>query len=437
MVRTAKLGLPSGQHRGVPVETLRSRILGEIGRVGRITFARYMELVLYEPRIGFYSAHRKRGPGTDFATAPEISPLFGCLVAAHALQVWIRASSPPNLRIVELGGGPKNLARQIGWFFGFVSAGASGRPPITTPLLAAIRTALGVDMLPGLPRVSYLIVDPSIDEEDHSPESWVPSQEGIPLAEEMSVVASSDLQSIPPPGQKYRCCTLVVANEVFDNVPSRVVIRDRGSVSELCVTVENGRLSFEAVPEESLEDLEPTTGWRSISSIPDELCARISEHSLRRFSPDAEIGMTSSSQFHLALEAASIVDKGGVLIFDLLENPAGSPIVTYSSHRQGFDPFEDPGNQDIMVPVQWGQIRAALEQSDFALIRLEHQADWLLSCGLEAVIRCLARAYSDSASKTKGAITTEVEARSLIVSAKALCDPVAFGGFGVLGSSKL
>ena len=48
---------------------------------GAISFARYMELVLYAPGLGYYSAgKRKFGAAGDFITAPEISPLFSrCL----------------------------------------------------------------------------------------------------------------------------------------------------------------------------------------------------------------------------------------------------------------------------------------------------------------------------------------------------------------------
>jgi len=45
---------------------------------GRLPFARFMERALYAPGLGYYMAGaRKLGPGGDFVTAPELSPLFG------------------------------------------------------------------------------------------------------------------------------------------------------------------------------------------------------------------------------------------------------------------------------------------------------------------------------------------------------------------------
>ncbi len=55
-----------------------SLIRDEIARAGgRIPFDRYMELALYAPGLGYYTAGaRKFGEAGDFVTAPEISPLF-------------------------------------------------------------------------------------------------------------------------------------------------------------------------------------------------------------------------------------------------------------------------------------------------------------------------------------------------------------------------
>ena len=52
---------------------------------GAIPFSRYMELCLYAPGLGYYSAGRQKfGPGGDFVTAPEVSlavwPLPGALM---------------------------------------------------------------------------------------------------------------------------------------------------------------------------------------------------------------------------------------------------------------------------------------------------------------------------------------------------------------------
>ena len=79
------------------------RIVGEIAAAGGwISFARYMQLALHEPGIGYYaSGARKFGPQGDFVTAPELGSLFGRTLARELR---------PFDRILELGAGSGALA---------------------------------------------------------------------------------------------------------------------------------------------------------------------------------------------------------------------------------------------------------------------------------------------------------------------------------------
>jgi len=82
----SELHVPSPQALEVSTELARL-IRSEIEQAGgAIPFSRYMELCLYAPGLGYYSAgHQKFGPGGDFITAPELSPLFGrCLARSCA-----------------------------------------------------------------------------------------------------------------------------------------------------------------------------------------------------------------------------------------------------------------------------------------------------------------------------------------------------------------
>jgi SAM-dependent MidA family methyltransferase len=81
----------------------RARIEAEIAAAGGwISFARYMQLALHEPGVGYYaSGARKFGAGGDFVTAPELGPLFGRTLARE-----LRAFD----RILEIGAGSGALA---------------------------------------------------------------------------------------------------------------------------------------------------------------------------------------------------------------------------------------------------------------------------------------------------------------------------------------
>ena len=89
-------------------ESLVSMIREEIEAAGgAIPFSRFMELCLYTPGLGYYSAgQRKFGAGGDFVTAPEVSPLFGRCIAYSCAAVLATSGGS----ILEFGAGSGRLA---------------------------------------------------------------------------------------------------------------------------------------------------------------------------------------------------------------------------------------------------------------------------------------------------------------------------------------
>lgn len=87
---------------------LLEKVIAEAG--GWIDFAQFMQLALYAPQLGYYSAgSQKFGAGGDFVTAPEISPLFAQTLAQQVAQIM--RISPGS--ILELGAGTGKLAADI------------------------------------------------------------------------------------------------------------------------------------------------------------------------------------------------------------------------------------------------------------------------------------------------------------------------------------
>lgn len=89
---------------------LLDRLGGELAAHGNwISFARYMELVLHEPGLGYYAAGaRKFGAGGDFVTAPELSPLYGRTLARQVAPLL-----QPGDAVLEFGAGSGALAGQL------------------------------------------------------------------------------------------------------------------------------------------------------------------------------------------------------------------------------------------------------------------------------------------------------------------------------------
>ena len=94
------------------VERMRERIAAEIDAAGGwIGFDRYMELALYAPGLGYYSAGaHKLGPGGDFTTAPEVSRLFGGCVARQCAEIL---GALGGGSILEIGAGSGRLAADV------------------------------------------------------------------------------------------------------------------------------------------------------------------------------------------------------------------------------------------------------------------------------------------------------------------------------------
>lgn len=91
-------------------EELQSQIVAEIKQAGKISFARYMELALYAPRLGYYrNGFKKFGKEGDFVTAPEISSLFSYSVANQCAQVLKEIGGD----ILEFGAGSGVMAADI------------------------------------------------------------------------------------------------------------------------------------------------------------------------------------------------------------------------------------------------------------------------------------------------------------------------------------
>ncbi|MEO5628153.1 MAG: class I SAM-dependent methyltransferase, partial [Thermomonas sp.] len=101
---------------------------------GSLPFWKFMELALYAPGLGYYSAGAtKFGPAGDFITAPELSPLFAACVADALTPVLQQLG--PDAEFVEIGGGSGAFAE------------------------TALAKLLANDALP----VRYAILEPSAD----------------------------------------------------------------------------------------------------------------------------------------------------------------------------------------------------------------------------------------------------------------------------------
>ena len=104
------------QHASSVTTALRKLVAEQAGRVGGwLPFDRYMALALYAPGLGYYAnTSRKFGTlpssGSDFVTAPELSPLFGQTLAQQLGQAL---DATGTHELWEFGAGSGALALQL------------------------------------------------------------------------------------------------------------------------------------------------------------------------------------------------------------------------------------------------------------------------------------------------------------------------------------
>lgn len=106
-----------GDNGGVPQnEELLELICGEIRSRGPLTFARYMELALYHPDLGYYRRDDRFGKAGDFYTAEQLQPVFGELMATSVEQLTKSLSEAHPFEVLELGSGRGEMASALGRF---------------------------------------------------------------------------------------------------------------------------------------------------------------------------------------------------------------------------------------------------------------------------------------------------------------------------------
>ncbi len=93
--------------------TVAADLLKRLQTSRRLTFAEVMEVALYHPTGGYYTAHVELGPAGDFTTAPELHPAFGALLGEFVRRGWGALGSPGHFTVVEQGAGRGVLAHAL------------------------------------------------------------------------------------------------------------------------------------------------------------------------------------------------------------------------------------------------------------------------------------------------------------------------------------
>lgn len=304
---------------------------------GAIDFAHYMQLALYAPGLGYYSAGaRKFGAAGDFITAPELSPLFSRCVARQCATVLPALGE--DAVILEFGAGSGVMATDI-----LLELERLGQLPaqyqileVSADLRARQRETLQVRAPHLLPRVQWL--------------------DGLPA----SLVG------------------VVLANEVLDAMPVHRFRYCAGRVEELGVSLEDETLAWVTLPECNARVAERTLSLAGEMSWPEGY--------------ESEINLAAEDWVR---SLSTMLERGMVLLFDYgfprheYYHPQRSDgtLMCHYRHRAHGDALILPGLQDLTAHVDFTAMAETALSSGLDVLGFSNQANFLLGSGMMELVQ--------------------------------------------------
>jgi SAM-dependent MidA family methyltransferase len=324
-------------------QALLARIRAEIDRHdGWIGFARFMEMALYEPGLGYYSAGAtKFGSAGDFVTAPEISPLFSRCVAAQCAEVLSTLGAGD---VLEVGAGSGVMAADM---------------------------LEELEALGQVPR-RYLILESSADLR----------QRQRALLEQRAARHLGRIAWLDTPPESL--AGLIVANEVLDAIPVER-FRVRGDKINALGVTWHGQ----------------GPDWSEVRARR-ELATRV--RALERYvGENFPNGYTSEVNLRHGPWIAGLAEAltRGVMLFIDYGLPRrqyyrperhDGTLLCHFRHRFHNDPFLNVGLQDIGAWVDFTEVAEAGTNAGLAVAGYTTQAHFLMGAGIERYLAAVTRA---------------------------------------------
>ncbi|WP_414696021.1 class I SAM-dependent methyltransferase [Paraburkholderia sp.] len=325
-------------------EALAATLRAEIAAAGGwLPFDRYMERALYAPGLGYYSGgSRKFGlladDGSDFVTAPEMSPLFAATLA-RAVGEALEASGTRAL--MEFGAGTGRLAAGV---------------------------MLALEAL-GVPFDSYSIVDLSGELRERQ-------RETIAQRAPHLLARVQWLDALPE-----RFEGVVIGNEVLDAMPVRLFARKDAVWQERGVAVSDQGFMFADRPAMSGLD----AGWAQ--NVPGSVLAAIDgSDDYVAETHEAALAFTRTVCAMLTRGAAFFIDYGFPESEYYHPQRVQGTLMCHYRHRAHDDPFLYPGLQDITAHVEFSGIAQAGVETGADLLGYTSQARFLMNAGITEVL---------------------------------------------------
>jgi SAM-dependent MidA family methyltransferase len=297
---------------------------------GWLPFDTFMALALYAPGLGYYAAGDQQfgalpASGSDFITAPELSPLFGATLARQVAQV-LDAGVPGQL--FEFGAGSGALAEQ---------------------LLAALGERVE----------RYAIVDVS---------GALRARQAQRLARFGSQVCWLDTLPDTLHG-------VVLGNEVLDAMPVQLLHWDGHDWHERGVAVADDGVAF------AWADRATALRPPLLPPLPDFAPGTVTE-----VHPQAQAFIRTLAE-RLQQGAAFFIDYGFPEAEYYHPQRTGGTLMCHQAHRADADPLVDVGRKDITAHIDFTGIALAGQDAGLDVLGYTSQARFLVNCGMAQLLQ--------------------------------------------------
>ncbi len=317
-------------HHTALLDCIRTRI----EQRGPLPFREFMDIALYQPGLGYYSAGNiKIGADGDFVTAPEMSPFFGAALA-HQFAAYMQQLDDPC--ILELGAGTGVFAAQC------------------------LQTLEALDALPQ----RYAILEVSAD---------------------FRAVQQQRLEQLPahlqrrvewldqPPQTPWQ--GVVFGNEVLDALPVEVFRNHRGALQQLCIGLdEAGALCeiWRPMPARLLQHLS-------------DAGRQLPEGHRAEFLPQLQPWLAHVTE-HLTRGQVLFIDYGYCDAEWHHPQRREGTLVCHHRHRANFEPLQRIGRQDITAFVNFSTLAEAGTALGLTPGGYTAQAQFLIDLGIDRLI---------------------------------------------------
>ncbi len=317
---------------------LQQKIIERIKTEGPIPFETFMEMALYEPGLGYYATDNiEIGRAGDFYTSQHVHPAFGAMIAVQLEEMWKTMGRPPDFYAIEPGAGAGLMCLDI------------------------LQYLQDKEFYHAL---TYLLVEtnPSVQLK----------QKNVLKKYEDKVRWASSLMAV---GNRKGC---ILSNELLDAFPVHLVEMNE-EIKEIYITFSD---------DSSFSEIKMPIGTTALTDYFDELSVQLPK------GYRTEINLRIKDWLQSASE---ILSEGFILTIDYgypsreyySEERNRGTLLCYYRHQVHEDPYTNIGHQDITAHVNFSSVKKWGEFFGFRTLGFCRQGTYLISLGIDGVIRKL------------------------------------------------